>query len=101
MLSDMEQVPVTRWDHENRKSIDTGTYREQLVVGTVVKVTDETGVEHFGLVTAVHGPECINVVYVSTDPTKRDPYGHQTERLSSLQKQSEHTALNGRFYVHI
>lgn len=39
----------------------------------------------------------INVVYVSSDEAKRDPYGHQLERLSSLSAQSAHTA-HGRFY---
>lgn len=69
-------------------------------IGDVVKVTDEHGKTHNGLVTAVHGPtgQCINAVYISDDPTKRDPYGHQMERLSSLQAKSEYTAPNGRFF---
>ena len=67
-------------------------------VGDVVSVTDEFGKRHNGLVTAVHGPSCINVVYISDDPAKRDPYGNQMERLSSLSKKSEFTAPNGRFF---
>ena len=67
-------------------------------IGDVVKVTDEHGKVHNGLVTAVHGPACINTVFISDDPTKRDPYGHQLERLSSLQAKSEHTAPNGRYF---
>lgn len=60
-------------------------------VGDMVKVSDENRREHFALVTCVHGvfsdafAPCINVVYVSDDPSKRDPYGHQLERMSSLQ----------------
>lgn len=68
-------------------------------VNDVVLVTDEQGVEHNGLVTAVHGPHCINVVYVSGDALKNDPYGRQLERMSSLSEKSEHTAPRGRFYV--
>ena len=67
-------------------------------IGDVVRVPDEHGVEHNGLVTAVHGPQCINAVYVSDDPAKRDPYGVQMERLSSLQAKSAFTAPNGRFF---
>ncbi len=69
-----------------------------VVLGDPVWVVDETGGGHMALVTAVHGPwrdvdgnpfvPCINVVYVSADPTKRDPYGQQTERMSSLQHYS-------------
>jgi hypothetical protein len=59
--------------------------------GDPVKVVDEVYGEHTGLVTVVHGQfseaytPCINVVYVSADPDKRDPYGQQIERMSSLQ----------------
>ncbi len=74
---------------------------KKLEVGDFVKVTDEHGVEHNGLVTAVHGPACINTLYLSSDPAKRDPYGQQVERLSSLQLKSQFTAPNGRFYEEI
>ena len=64
--------------------------------GDAVKVVDENYVEHAGLVTAVHGPfveggyaPCINVVFVTSDAAKRDPYGQQIERLSSLQHYSQ------------
>lgn len=64
-------------------------------VGDTVKVVTEDRQEVNALVVAVHGegftPEgtmgsgpSINVVYVSTDPHKRDPYGNQLERYSSL-----------------
>lgn len=65
---------------------------EPVKPGDPVKVVDEHYVEHAGLVTAVHGEfvedgyvPSINAVYVSADPSKTDPYGRQTERLSSLQ----------------
>lgn len=60
--------------------------------GDVVVIVDETYQNHYGLVTCVHGQfsdggyvPCINVIYVSTDTAKRDPYGQQIERMSSLQ----------------
>lgn len=40
----------------------------------------------------------INVVYVSADPTKKDPYGVQVERASSVSFKNEYTA-HGRYYV--
>lgn len=39
----------------------------------------------------------INAVYVSKDASKRDPYGHQIERFSSLQPRTATTA-HGRFW---
>jgi hypothetical protein len=77
-----------------------------LLIGQHVKVTDEVGVEHDGLVTANWGndvikegstPPTINVLYVTNDPAKRDPYGNQIERLSSCSHRSQTTAP-GRFW---
>lgn len=71
-------------------------------VGDVVVYTDELSVEHDALVTAYHGPSdkpnmAINCVFVSNDPEKRDPYGNQLERRSSIGRQSEYTAA-GNFW---
>jgi hypothetical protein len=69
--------------------------------GDVVTYVDEVGKSHQALVTIVHGntaESCINVVYVSDDDTKRDSYGRQVERASSVQKQSEYTA-HGRYFT--
>lgn len=75
------------------------TMRNAPKVGDAVMVTNEVGVLHHGLVTAVHGPQCINVVYVSADESKRDPNGRQIERLSSLsEKGALGAAPAGRFY---
>lgn len=60
-------------------------------IGDSVRVVDENYNEHTALVTAVHGnfdtayTPCINVVYVSGEEAKRDPFGRQLERMSSLQ----------------
>lgn len=40
---------------------------------------------------------CINVVHVTLDRSKRDPYGSQVERASSVQHRSATTA-HGRFW---
>ena len=69
-------------------------------IGQHVTLVDEIGVKHDALVTAVHGPECINAIYVSKDATKHDQYGRQIERLSSLQKKSQYTA-HGRYYYEV
>jgi hypothetical protein len=78
--------------------METTQQATPVVVGDPVWAVDETGAEHVALVTAVHGPwkdvndqpfvPCINVVYVSDDPARRDPYGQQTDRMSSLQHYS-------------
>lgn len=81
-----------------------------VTIGDPVKVVDETYGDHVGLVTCVHGQfggafiPCINVVYVSTDPAKRDPYGAQVERLSSLQHLSQGPAgmpRPGRYWTNL
>lgn len=85
-------------------------------VGDPVRIVDETYGEHVGLVTVVHGTfsgdhvassgyvPCINVVYVSGDPDKRDPYGRQVERMSSLQHYSAgpaHMPRPGRYWINM
>lgn len=79
-----------------------------IVAGDVVRVVTEDYEERMALVTTVHGefredqlPPCINVAYVSSDPAKRDPYGSQIERLSSLQHKAatENMRTPGRYSV--
>lgn len=79
-----------------------------IAAGDHVTVVDEHYEEHHALVTAVHGAfggayvPCINVVYVATDAAKRDPYGQQLERMSSLQHLSQGPngmPHPGRFWV--
>ena len=75
--------------------------------GDVVDVVDEQYQPHIGLVTAVHGqhstthPPLINVVYVSGDEGKTDPYGRQVERLSSLNHYRTIRSMDrpGRYWV--
>lgn len=82
---------------------------EPVQVGDAVWVVDESYQGHYGLVTTVHGGfehhvPCINVVFISGDLTKRDPYGVQTERLSSLQHYSQgpnNMPTPGRFWSNL
>jgi hypothetical protein len=83
---------------------------EPVEVGDAVHVVDEHYQEHIGLVTTVHGKftetfaPCINVVYVSSDPAKRDPYGHQLERMSSLQHYAQgpsNMPTPGRYWTNL
>lgn len=61
------------------------------VVRQSVLYTDSKGVDHEALVTAVWSKTCINVAYVSTDEDKRDSWGRQLERDSSV----NHVSLVG------
>jgi hypothetical protein len=81
---------------------------QPVVAGDVVQVVTEDYEQRAALVTCVHGefregqaPPCINVLYVSSDPAKRDPYGRQPERMSSLQHISATTNMPtpGRYWV--
>ena len=79
---------------------ETQTQREAIdwtvpAVGDAVEVITENYETVTALVVAVHGTgfttsdgkgygPAINVVYVSPDESKRDPYGTQLERFSSL-----------------
>ncbi len=70
--------------------------------GDVVVYVDELGVSHDALVTVYWGGQqpngALNCVYVTKDETKRDPYGQQLERASSVSRKSEHTA-HGRYWL--
>jgi hypothetical protein len=76
-------------------------------IGDHVKVVDESGQLHDGLVSEQWGQPgrvltagnypAINVLYLSKDAEKRDPYGRQIERLSSCSHKSTTTAP-GRFW---
>lgn len=75
-------------------------------IGDAVKYVDEFGVEHDGLVTAVHGTwnddsptkPSINVVYVSPDENEHDQYGRQIRRQSSVAHHAPPATAHGRYY---
>jgi hypothetical protein len=63
-------------------------------VGGTVIYTDGYRRDHDALVTAVWGPNCINVVFTSGDSAKEDPYGRQIERETSV---SRYDAVSNNF----
>lgn len=70
------------------------------MIGSHVIYVDERAVEHDALVTAVHGaePHSLNLIHVSSDETKTDPYGRQLEqRPCSVVHQSAQPA-HGRYW---
>lgn len=80
-----------------------------LQVGQVVTYVDEHSVPHDALITAIHTQSgvieteadeksAINLLWITRDVEKRDPYGQQVERASSVQGQSEYTA-HGRYWL--
>ena len=58
-------------------------------INDVVIYTDEVRNDHQALVTAVWGPDCINVVFCSPDQAKTDSYGRQIERATSVARYTE------------
>ena len=66
-------------------------------IGDVVIYHDEVGVPFNALVTDVHGPVCINVTHVTSNPDERDPYGRQIKRVSSVTHKSMGQA-HGRYF---
>lgn len=67
-------------------------------IGDSVTYVDEVRVTHDALITAVHGSECINLIYVSTEELKADPYGRQIERASSVQRENPGVTAHGRYF---
>lgn len=58
-------------------------------MGEAIVYVDPTGQAHPALVTQPWGPTCVNLVYVTRDGSKRDPYGQQLERATSFPHQSQ------------
>lgn len=71
---------------------------KQLHVGDHVIYVDPVARQHDALVTAVWSPTCINVVFVSGDKGKEDPYGRQIERQTSLCSRSN-TSVHGQYFM--
>lgn len=75
---------------------------EKPAFGEVITYIDELSVEHDALVTQYWGGSseggALNCVYVTVDDTKRDPYGQQLERASSVSRFREGVTAHGRFW---
>jgi hypothetical protein len=68
-------------------------------IGDVVNYRNPRGLFYPALVTKVHGMDenpALNLVYVSGDIEKNDPYGRQIERVTSVVHKSNQSA--GAFY---
>jgi hypothetical protein len=90
----------------NEAAESEAAMERELKNGMYVKVVDERGVLHDGLVTNSWGLQkvkdgaagpTINVLFVSNDETKTDPYGTQLERLSSCSHKLN-TSAPGRYW---
>jgi hypothetical protein len=66
-------------------------------IGDSVIYVDTHGVEQEALVTFVHSEQCINIIYVSDDPTRQDSFGRQIVRESSVSVQGPWCA-SGRYF---
>jgi hypothetical protein len=66
--------------------------------GDFVIYTDEVRRDHNAVITAVWGPDCINVVFVSPDESKTDSYGRQIERQTSVSRYNETSNNFGRCF---
>ncbi len=74
-------------------------------IGASVVFTDEYGNRYYALLTQIWGstddmennPPSVNLVFVSNDDTKTDPYGRQIDRRTSVVHESRQSA-HGFFY---
>jgi len=66
-------------------------------IGDVVTFVDAVGIEHAALITAVWSENCINVVYVSGDESRKDTFGRQIMRETSVTVEGAFAA-HGRFF---
>jgi len=70
-------------------------------IGDAVTYVDPVGRSRPALLTAVHGADetpSVNLVFVSDDETKGDPYGRQIERETSVVHQS-HQGAHGNYWM--
>jgi hypothetical protein len=65
-------------------------------VGERVIYVDPKGIDHDALCTIDWG-RCINVVFVSTDESKKDQYGRQIEREISI-SDADQSGVHGRHW---
>lgn len=69
-------------------------------LGESIVFCDPKGMDHDALITAVWSETCVNIVYVSSDENRKDSYGRQLERETSLVhvSQSEVHGFYWRFH---
>ncbi len=69
-----------------------------LKTGQHVIYVDPVARQHDAVITAVWGPTCINIVYVSPDDKRTDSWGRQIERSTSLSHRSV-TPAHGNYFM--
>lgn len=67
--------------------------------GDVVVFVDSIGKQHNAVVTAWWSETCCNVVFVSGDESKRDDYGRQLERSTSVMHKSSPGTAHGYYWM--
>ena len=83
-MKEIMSVDIKRNDLSRKAERKRQMMSERLAeVGGVVIWHDPVGKAYKALVTAVWTKTCINVVIVSGDESKTDPYGRQIERQTS------------------
>ena len=68
----------------NDQAQETQTRVDQSHVGQPCEFYDSQGRLHSALITAVHGPQCINLVFVNPVPGQADNYGQKLMRSTSV-----------------
>jgi hypothetical protein len=79
----------------------------EVKIGDAVEYVDEIAQSHKALITAVHGSTvqtdngprhpAVNLIYVTDDTAKTDPYGRQVERQTSAVHEASQSAA-GRYW---
>ena len=68
-------------------------------VGKHVIFTDPVGREHDALIIAVHGPQCINPVYVDDDTNQTDNYGRKLNKQYTSCSHGNQVQAHGNFWT--
>jgi hypothetical protein len=71
---------------------------DQSHVGSPCTYVDPVGQPRPAIITAVHGSECVNVVFVNDDKAQTDNYGRKTERATSVVSSARQQA-HGNYYL--
>ena len=53
-------------------------------IGQAITFVDPRAGKHPALITAVWGPQCVNLVYVNLEEGQRDDYGQKMIRVTSV-----------------
>lgn len=71
---------------------------KQANVGNPVIFVDAHGLQHNALVTAAWSESCVNLIYISPNEDRKDTYGRQTERQTSV-VYKDRTPAYGNYFM--